>query len=123
MEDPSKTTDTASFSDTRVAYPHHRHSVPDIPEDVEHDDELMLHFNDLNWDFRANSSTRSIYLDDVQPNLRSVIAPHMDTVTEVTMDSEFQMSPWHIHNSNADVSPKGEHLEWVCFPLHLASHI
>jgi hypothetical protein len=96
-----------------------------MPEDVEDDDELMLHFNDLNWDFRANSSTRSIYLDDVQPNRRqSMIATHMDAVTEVTMDSEFQMSPWHIHNTNADVfSPKGEHHEWVCFPLHVASHI
>ena len=114
MDDPLKTADTASLSDVRVAHLHHRHSVPDVPEDVD-----MLHFNDPNWDFR---STRSISIGDVQLNRRSMTATHMDVATEVTTDTVSQISPWHIHNSKA-FSPKEEQLEWVCLPLHLAPHI
>ncbi len=106
MEDPIETTPhSASLSD--LARLRHRQSVPDVPMDVE--DELMLHFNDPNWDFRANSETLSISTDGVENKRWSKTSTHMGASTEV--DTESQISSWRIHDSKADISSEEDQIQ------------
>ncbi len=104
---------SASLSD--LARLRHRQSVPDVPMDVE--DELMLHFNDPNWDFRANSETLSISTDAVENKRWSKTSNHMGASAEV--DTESQISPWRIHNSKADISSEEHQVQWVSFDRRL----
>ena len=112
MEDPSRTTDSVS-SISDIALPPRGQFVPDVPEDVE--DEIMAHFNDPNWDFRASSSTFSISSDSVQPKRQSKTASHADAKTEG--DTESQVSAWHIHDARDDFSSEGIQVQWVSFSL------
>jgi len=100
---------SASLSD--LARLRHRQSIPDVPMDVE--DELMLHFNDPNWDFRANSETLSISTDGVENKRWSKTSTHMGASTEV--DTESQISSWRIHDSKADISSEEDQIQWVSF--------
>ena len=100
---------SASLSD--LARLRHRQSIPDVPMDVE--DELMLHFNDPNWDFRANSETLSISTDGVENKRWSKTSTHMGASTEV--DTESQISSWRIHDAKAYISSEELQVEWVSF--------
>lgn len=93
-----------SVGPSGVANPWHRQSVPDVPEDI--DDEHMLHFNDLNWDFRANSSPSSISIDGV----------------ESEVDAEFQVSSRRMHDSEADFSCNEIQIQLVSFSSLPLSH-
>jgi len=102
MED-SKTTDSVTISvsvPADVAHPHHRRSVPDVPEDIE--DETILHFNDHNWDFQDTSETLSISTDGVAPQRFSNISSHIGARTEGRTES--RTSPWHTADPRADFS-------------------
>ncbi len=90
MEDYSNTGSDA-------AHLRHRYSVPDVPEDVE--DELMLHLNDPNWDFEAESSTVSISTDGVVHKRWS-----KSSGMGVGTDTESQISSWPTPDSKADFS-------------------
>ena len=96
MEDPSTTTDSVSVS-SDIAHLRRIQSDPDVPEDIE--DEIMLHFNDPNWDFRDNSSTLSISTDGVDSRRWSTISGRTGTVTEVKTES--RISTWHVHDPKA----------------------
>ena len=98
MEGTLQSARSASLSD--VAHLRHRPSVPDVPEDVE--DDLMLHFNDPNWDFHANSSTASVSIstDGVEPKRWSKSSTRIGASTDA--DTESQISSWRIHDSKAD---------------------
>lgn len=102
MDDTAKTTGSASLSDFNQL--RHRYSVPDVPEDVE--DDLMLHFNDPNWDFNANSSTLSISTDGMEPKRWSKSSTYMGPGSEV--DTEIQ-------DSKAEFSSDGTQVQ--CAPL------
>ncbi|KAH9050471.1 OPT-domain-containing protein [Lactarius hengduanensis] len=78
------------------AHLRHRYSVPDVPEDVE--DELMLHFNDPNWDLNANSSTVSISTDGMEKRWSK------SSGMGVSADTESQISSWPPPDSKADFS-------------------
>ena len=104
MEDPSRTTDSVTVHvgiPSHIVQPHHRQSVPDVPEGIE--DETMLHFNDPNWDFRNNSSTSSIPTDGVEPPRLSKISGRTGAGTEANTVS--QIPPWHVHDPKVDFSP------------------
>ena len=104
MEDPSKSTDSVTDPvsiPSDIVHPHHRQSVPDVPEDI---DEIMPHFNDPNWDFRDNNSTLSISTDGAESQRWSKIAGPMGSGTEVNTES--RISSWHIHDTKADLSSK-----------------
>jgi hypothetical protein len=113
MEETLKTVHSASLSD--VAHLRHRQSVPDVPEDVE--DELMRHFNDPNWDFRANDSTISISTDGVEPKRWSKSSTRMGASTDV--DTESQVSTWRIHDSKADFVSEESQVQSVSSPRSL----
>jgi hypothetical protein len=102
---------SASLSD--LARLRRRQSVPDTPIDVE--DELMLHFNDPNWDFRANSETLSISTDAVENKRWSKTSTHMPVDTSTEVDTESQISSWRIHDSKADISSEEHQVQWVSF--------
>ena len=112
-----RTTDSVSISD--IAPPPRRQFVPDVPEDVE--DEIMAHFNDLNWDFRASSSAFSILSDGVQPKPQSKIASHADIKTQG--DTASEVSAWHIHDARDDFSSEGIQVQWVSFSLSSLSRL
>ena len=86
-----------SSTGTDVAHLRHRHSVPDVPEDVE--DELMLHFNDPNWDFNAETSTVSMSTAVIE-NKRWSKSSGMGVGT----DTESQISSWPAPDSKTDFS-------------------
>jgi hypothetical protein len=112
MEDPMETTPhSARLSD--LARLRHRQSDPDSPIDVE--DELMLHFNDPNWDFRANSETLSISTDAVENKRRSKTSTHMSVGASTEVDTESQISSWRIHDAKAYISSEELQVEWVSF--------
>ena len=96
MEDLSKT-ESPSMSEAPLT--RHRISLPDVPEDVE--DEIVPHFNDPNWDYRANSSTMSISTDGVEYP-PTYISTDMDAPTE--FDTGSHLSSVHKRGSKADVS-------------------
>ena len=109
MEDLPKPIDSVTMSvsvSSDIAHLRHQRpeSDPDVPEDIE--DELMLHFNDPNWDFRDNSSTLSISTDGVESQRWSKSSDHTGAVTEVNTDSH--ISSWHIHDPTADFSFKDQ---------------
>ena len=107
MEDPSKTTDfvTSSVSmSSDIPDLRRIQSDPDVPDDIE--DDPMLHFNDLNWDFRDNSSTLSISTDGVESQRWSTISGRTGTVTEAKTDS--RVSTWHVHDPKAYFSSKDQ---------------
>ncbi|KAI9511773.1 OPT-domain-containing protein [Russula earlei] len=110
MEDSVNSPTSASLSD--VAHLRHRQSAPDVPEDVE--DELILHFNDPNWDFQANSSTLSISTDGVEPRRWSKASTHLGASTEV--DTESQASSWPIKESKADFSTEAVQIQDSPYP-------
>ena len=97
MEDPSTTTDSVSVPSDTV-HPRRLQSDPDVPDDIE--DDIMLHFNDPNWDFRDNSSTLSISTDGVESQRWSTISGRTGTVTEVKTES--RISTWHVYDPKAD---------------------
>ena len=102
MDDP-KTTDSVTIPvsvPADVAHPRHQRSVPDVPEDIE--DEIILHFNDPNWDFRDTSPTLPIPTDGVALQRFSTISSHIGTRTEGQAES--RVSPWHTPGSRADFS-------------------
>lgn len=89
MEDILKSTASASLTDINQL--RHRQTVPDVPEDIE--DEVERHFNDPNWDFRANSSTVSISTTDsdgLEPKRWTKSSTYMGHSSE--MDTEMQDS-------------------------------
>jgi len=99
MEDSIKTTGFTSLTDVNQL--RHRQSVPDVPEDVEE----MLHFNDPNWDFQANSSTISISTDSgVEPKRWSKSSTYMGGSSEV--DTEIQ-------DSKADFSSETTQVQYA----------
>ena len=106
MEYPSDTTDSVEISvnvsSSHIAHLRRLQSNPDVPEDIE--DEIMLHFNDPNWDFRDNSSTLSISTDGVESESRrsSKISGHTSAGTAVNTESHG--SSWHVHDPKADFS-------------------
>ena len=102
MEDPSKTTDFDSVVvpvsvSSYIVQPHHRQSFPDVPESIQ--DDIMLHFNDPNWDFRDNSSTQSISTDSMEAQRLSKISGRTGAGTEVNTVSH--IPSWHIHDPKA----------------------
>ena len=107
MEDYHKTTGSASVSD--VTQPRHRYSVPDVPEDVE---DVMLHFNDPNWDFQANSSTLSISTDGTEQKRWSKSSTFMGAGSE--MDTEFQ-------DSKADFSSEATQVQCALLSIFSVS--
>jgi hypothetical protein len=117
MEEFLKDTRSVSLSD--VAHLRHRQSVPDVPEDVE--DELMLHFNDPNWDFEANSSTISISTDGVEPKRWSKSSTHMGASTEP--DTESHVSSWPVQDSKGDFSSEATQVQWVFLPAAIVGLI
>lgn len=104
MEDIPGMPTSASLTDVNQL--RHRQSVPDVPEDVE--DDFMRHFNDPNWDFRANSSTVSITTDtdDLQPKRWSK-STYMGASSE--MDTEIQ-------DSKADFSSEATQVQCALLP-------
>ena len=107
MEDLSKTTNSVTKSvsvSSDTAHLGHQRlgSDPDVPEDIE--DELMLHFNDPNWDFRDNSSTLSIPTDGVESQRWSKTSGHTGAATEVNRESH--IPSWHIHDPMAYFSSR-----------------
>jgi hypothetical protein len=106
------TSHSASLSD--LARLQHRQSVPDAP-DAPMDDELMLHFNDPNWDFRANSETSSISTDAVENKRWSKASTHMPVGASTEVDTKSQISSWRIHDSKADISSEEHQVQWVSF--------
>jgi hypothetical protein len=110
------TSHSASLSD--LARLQHRQSVPDAP-DAPMDDELMLHFNDPNWDFRANSDTLSISTDVVEIKRWSNTSNHMGATscasTDSEVDTESQISSWRIYDSKAYISSEEHQVQWVSF--------
>jgi len=103
MEDPSKSTDSVTDPvsiPSDIVHPRHRQSVPDVPEDI---DEIIVHFNDPNWDFRDNSSTLSISTDGVESQRLSNISGRAGAAgTEVNTVSH--IPSWHIYDPKADLS-------------------
>jgi hypothetical protein len=97
MEDPSTTTDSVSIP-SDIAPLRRLQSDPDVPDDI--DDDIMLHFNDPNWDFRDNSSTLSISTDGAESQRWSTTSGRTGTVTEVKTES--RISTWHVHDAKAD---------------------
>ncbi|KAF8482124.1 OPT-domain-containing protein [Russula ochroleuca] len=102
MEDTAETTGSPSLSDFNQL--RHRYSLPDVPEDVEDD---MLHFNDPNWDFNANSSTLSISTDGVEHKRWSKSSTYMGPSSEV--DTELQ-------DSKAEFSSEGTQVQDSPYP-------
>ncbi|KAI9462332.1 OPT-domain-containing protein [Lactarius psammicola] len=100
---------TRSPTESDAAHLRHRHSVPDVPEDVE--DELMLHFNDPNWDFEADSSTVSISTDGVVHKRWS-----KSSGTGVGTDTESQISSWPAPESKADFSSDATQVQDSPYP-------
>ena len=100
MEDLSKPTQSARSFDP--AHNHHRDSIPDVPEDIE--DELMRHFNDPNWDFRANSSEliMSISTDSIKHKRPSRSSTHAGTSTEVDPEPRFEVPSQTIQDSTVN---------------------
>jgi len=96
----------------------HRHSLADVPGDIE--DELVLHFNDPNWVFRANSSTLSISTDSIHLEQR----PKTTTQTNDSagMDTKFRVSSWHIPELKVDFSSDAMQAQWVYFLRRLVTH-
>ena len=102
MEDP-KTANSVTISvgvPADNAHPRYQRPIPDVPEDIE--DEIMLHFNDPNWDFRDNSSMLSISTDGMAPRRYLNISNHVGARTEGHTES--CISPWHTPDPRADVS-------------------
>ena len=102
MEDPSKTTDFDSVVvpvsvSSYIVQPHHRQSLPDVPEGIQ--DDIMLHFNDPNWDFRDNSSTQSISTDGMEAQRLSKISGRTGAGTEVNTVSH--IPSWYVHDPKA----------------------
>jgi hypothetical protein len=106
MEDFSKT-DSPSISGTPRL--HHRISLPDVPEDVE--DDVMLHFNDPNWDYQASSSTMSMSTDSVDIHPSTNLSVDMDATT--AFDTESQLSSPRKRGSKAGVSFQTIEVQWV----------
>ena len=96
----------------------HRHSLADVPDGIE--DELMLHFNDLNWVSRANSSTLSISTDSIQLERRSKAT--INTNVSSGTDTKFRVSSWHIPDLKADFSSDARQTQWVYLLRHLVTH-
>lgn len=106
MEDSLKT-ESPSVSD--IPNLRHRFSVPDVPEDV--DDDVLLHFNDPNWDFQENSSTLSISTDGVVHRRWSKTSSNLGASTDV--DTESHASSWPVRDSKADFSNEAIQVQWV----------
>lgn len=87
----------------------HRYSVPDVPEDVE--DELMLHFNDPNWDFEADASTVSISTDGIEHKRWS-----KSSGMGVSTDTESQISSWPMPDSKAEFSSEATQVQDSPYP-------
>ncbi|KAI0257320.1 OPT-domain-containing protein [Lactifluus subvellereus] len=97
--------DTGSPGVSDIPHLRHRYSVPDVPEDV--DDDVLLHFNDPNWDFQANSSTISISTDGVGNKRWSKTSSNLGASTDV--DTESHVSSWPpVRDSKADFSFSNE---------------
>ncbi|KAH9955915.1 OPT oligopeptide transporter protein-domain-containing protein [Russula dissimulans] len=107
MEDLSKTTQSARPSDR--AHIHGQDLIPDVPKDIE--DELMRHFNDPNWDFRAKSSelTMSISSDGTRHEPWSRSSTHT-TNMEVASESRFEVSSQTMQDSDVNfISGETQH--------------
>jgi hypothetical protein len=102
MEDILKSTASASLSDINQL--RHRQTAPDVPEDIE--DEVGGHFNDLNWDFLANTSTVSISTDSdgLVPKRWSKSSTYMGPSSET--DTE-------MHDSKADFSSEATQVQFA----------
>jgi hypothetical protein len=111
MEYLSKT-ESPSVSD--IPHLRHRVSVPDVPEDVQ--DELLLHFNDPNWDFHPSSSTLSISSDGVERRRSTDRSVNKDFSTD--LDTESRLSSSHIRDSKGDFSSDAIPVQWVFLPCH-----
>jgi len=83
------------------------------------EDELMLHFNDPNWDFRANSETLSISTDAVENKRWSNTSNHMGASMDSEVDTESQILSWRIYDSKAYISSEEHQVQWVSFYRHL----
>lgn len=96
---------TRSSNGSDVAHLRHRHSVPDVPVDVE--DELLQHFNDPNWDFEAETSTVTITTTrDGLPVLKRRWSK--SSGVGAGTDTESQISSWPASDSKADFSSETE---------------
>lgn len=102
MEDHLNTRSSNGSDLADLAHLRHRQSVPDVPEDVE--DELMQHFNDPNWDFKAETSSVTITTDGVRVHRRWSKSSGMGAGT----DTESQISSWPASDSKADFSSEPE---------------
>ena len=109
MEYPPDMTNSVAISvnvSSHIAHLRRLQSDPDVPEDIE--DEIMLHFNDPNWDFRDSSSMLSISTDGVDSESRrsSKISGHTSAGTAVNTESH--ASSWHVNDPKADFSSNGQ---------------
>jgi hypothetical protein len=98
IEDFSET-ESPRMEEVQVLEIHHRIHYPDVPEDVEDD-----HFNDPNWDYRANSSLSP----DDSPTYCST-----DMGTTTGVDTYPDRPPIRKRGSKADDSHEGIHFQWV----------
>jgi len=111
MEGPSNTTQSTGPAD--YAQLHHRDTIPDVPADVQSD--LMLHFNDPNWDFQTNASTPSISAQGRRRERRSASA-HVGSSTGVDRESQFEATSQPIQESDVDVPSEVTHFPWERIP-------
>lgn len=64
-------------------------SLPDVPSDVE-EDELLLHFNDPNYDFDANSST--YFTNSPEPSVKGFSQKASSYMGSSDIDTESRLS-------------------------------
>ncbi|KAH9955905.1 OPT oligopeptide transporter protein-domain-containing protein [Russula dissimulans] len=117
MEEPLNTTQSAGPSDH--AQLHHRDTIPDVPEDVK--DDLVLHFNDPNWDFRTNFSTTSISTHG-RRHERSTTA-YVGTSTEVDKESQVEVTSQPTRESDVDFPSYPEIPSWWFLTLGIVSFV
>jgi hypothetical protein len=89
MEDFSKTDSPSVFDTPRL---HHRTTIPDVPQDIDIEDEFMLHFNDPNWDYQPNSSTVSTWTDSEECHPSTNLSVDMDSTTQFDTESPLSSS-------------------------------
>ncbi|KAH9982707.1 OPT oligopeptide transporter [Lactifluus volemus] len=109
MEDFSKTDSPSVFDTPRL---HHRTTIPDVPQDIDIEDEFMLHFNDPNWDYQSNSSTVSTWTDSEECHPSTNLSVDMDSTTqfdtESPLSSSFKPGPKADEAINFQESPYAE---------------
>ncbi|KAI0067959.1 OPT-domain-containing protein [Artomyces pyxidatus] len=101
-------------SPSSTAQYQHRQSMPDVPEDVE--DDLMLHFNDPNYDFDAASSTESWSSEGVEEKAKWTNSS-LGFSGSTDVDTESQVSSsWRSPESKLDISSRETLVEESPYP-------